>query len=246
MKLLLTSAGAPNPSIQAALVDLLGRPVAECTAAHIPTAMYGYEGGLGFSTEMFRAWDAMGWKELKTLELTALPSMTERLWRPELETVDAILVGGGNTAYLCYWFNHSGFAAALPSLLEKAVYVGVSAGAYVLTPALHFDADRLAREGVYFDDEYDELTPPGAGDHRGVGLVDFHLRPHLNSEDFPKITKTAMERAAAGLDAPLYAIDDQSAIKVVDGQVEVVTEGEWHRLEAGERRAVTGDEGVAR
>ena len=172
MMLLLTSAGASKPSIQAALVDLLGRPVAECTAAHIPTAMYGYEGGLGFSTEVLRAWDALGWKELKTLDLTALPSMTERLWRPELDTADAILVGGGNTAYLAYWFHQSGFAAALPVLLEKAVYVGVSAGSMMLPPVLHYDADRLERDGVYYDDEYDELTPLGSGDHRGVGLVE--------------------------------------------------------------------------
>jgi len=230
MKLLLTSAGASNPSIQAALVDLLGRPVAECTAAHVPTAMYGYEGGLGFSTEMFRAWDAMGWKELKTLELTALPSMTEQLWRPELETVDAILVGGGNTAYLAYWFYQSGFAAALPKLLENTVYVGVSAGSMMCTPVLNYDADRLERDGVYYDDEYDELTPLGAGDHRGVGLVDFLVRPHLHSEDFPDMSLAAMERAAAKVDRELYAIDDQTAIKVVDDQAEVVSEGEWHRF----------------
>jgi len=36
-----------------------------------------------------------------------------------------------------------------------------------------------------------------------------------------------MERAAAKLDYPLYAIDDETAIEVVDEEVEVVSEGEW-------------------
>lgn len=40
-----------------------------------------------------------------------------------------------------------------------------------------------------------------------------------------------MERAAAKVDYPLYAVDDETAIKVVDGKVEVVSEGEWKLFE---------------
>jgi dipeptidase E len=36
-----------------------------------------------------------------------------------------------------------------------------------------------------------------------------------------------IERWAAGLSVPAYAIDDQTAIRVVDGTVEVVSEGHW-------------------
>ena len=46
MKLLLTSAGIKNPSIQSALVDLLGKPISEASALCIPTAMYGHPGSV--------------------------------------------------------------------------------------------------------------------------------------------------------------------------------------------------------
>ena len=87
---------------------------------------------------------------------------------------------------------------------------------------------------MYYDDEYGEAAPPGAGDHRGLGLVDFHLRPHLNSEDFPDLSLAAMARAAAKVDGPLYAIDDNSAIKVVGRSIEVITDGQWHLFNAPE------------
>ena len=40
----------------------------------------------------------------------------------------------------------------------------------------------------------------------------------------------AAERWAAGMQGPTYAIDDQTAIKVIDGAVEVVSEGNWKRF----------------
>ena len=150
------------------------------------------------------------------------------------EAADAILVAGGNSGYLSYWFHQSGFADRLPSLLEKAIYVGVSAGSYVLTPGFNYDRRRWEEDGVYYDDEYGESAPPGAADYRGLGLVDFHLRPHLNSEDFPDLSLAAMARAAAKVDGPLYAIDDSSAIMVVDGRVEVISDGQWHLFNAPE------------
>lgn len=227
MKLLLTSAGLSNDSIRDALTGLLGRPTDQCSAVQIPTAIYGLPEGLSGATEMTRYWDALGWQDMATLELTALPSLPEHLWRPQLEAVDAILVAGGNSGYLSYWFHQSGFATLLPDLLNDAVYVGVSAGSCVLTPGLNYDAERLAETGVYYDDEYDEAAPPGAGDSRGVGLVDFVLRPHLHSADFPDMSMAAMERAAAKIDLPMYAIDDQTAIQVVDDEVDVISQGEW-------------------
>jgi dipeptidase E len=228
MRALLTSVGVANDSIRAALTDLLGRPTAECSAVHIPTAVYAMPGGPGYATEMTRYWDALGWAELGTVELTTLPSLPEELWRPALESADAILVAGGITGYLSHWAHRTRFGELLPALLTKAVYVGVSAGSYLLTPGLNYDRRRFAETGVYYDDEYDEAAPPGAGDHRGLGLVDFHLRPHLGSTDFGvDLSAAAMERAAAKVDGPLYAIDDQTALAVTDGDIRVVSEGDW-------------------
>ena len=40
VKLLLTSAGIKNKSIETALIELLGKPIAESRALFIPTGMY--------------------------------------------------------------------------------------------------------------------------------------------------------------------------------------------------------------
>jgi dipeptidase E len=63
------------------------------------------------------------------LLLTALPSIEEENWVPKLQETDALLVGGGDCQYLCYWMQQSGVAELLPSLLRKTVYVGGALGA---------------------------------------------------------------------------------------------------------------------
>ena len=232
MRLLLTSAGVANDSIRTALVDLLGKPVEESTAVQVLTAIYASPGGVAEAWEMAEHFGGLGWKALGILEPTALPSLDDEHWVPALEAADAILVGGGNTGYLSFWFHQSGLAARLPSLLDNLVYVGVSAGSLMATPGLNYDRERFEATGVYYDDEYDEAAPLHAGDHRALGLVDFHLRPHLNADYFPDMTLEAMQRAAGKVDRPLYAIDDQTAIKVVDGAIDVVSEGEWSLFNA--------------
>jgi dipeptidase E len=223
MRFLLTSAGIKNTSIHDALVDLLGKPIAEATALMIPTAIYPFPGGAGM------AWQAIcgqassplcgvGWKSLGVLELTALPSIKEESWVPMLRETDALLVWGGDVLYLCHWMRKSGLADLLPSLREL-VYVGVSAGSIVVTP-------------YNCDAEFDlQNVPPGSdraleGD-RALGLVDFTLYPHLDREGFEDATSENIETWASGVPVPTYAIDDDTAIKVVDGTVEVVSEGHW-------------------
>lgn len=234
MKLLLTSTGLANPTITAALRDLLGRPFDQCAAIHVPTAVHALPGGPEMAAAMAGYWAALGWRTLAALELTAIPSVPEETWLPDLEAADVILVAGGNSGYLSHWVQASGLAARLPGLLADKVYVGVSAGSCLLTPGFRYDPVRLAETGVYYDDEYDEAAPLGAGDSRGLGLVDFYLRPHLNSTDFGvDLGLAAMGRAAAQVDRPLYAIDDESAVVVDGDRVEVVSEGRWQRFEPG-------------
>jgi dipeptidase E len=74
---------------------------------------------------------------------------------------------------------------------------------------------------------------PLTGSDRALGLVDFSLFPHLEREDMPDTSLANIERWAAGLSMPAYAIDDQTAIKVVDDSVEVVSEGRWKLFTPG-------------
>ena len=233
MKALLTSAGLSNDSIRGVCAELLGKPIEEASAVQIVTAMYAMDEGVAGAWAMAEYFAGLGWRELGLLELTALPSIDEAHWWPALESADILLVGGGVTMYLAYWFERSGLAARLPELLEDTVYLGLSAGSLMLTPGQNHDPERLARDGIYHDDEYDEPAPTGAGSAWGAGLVDFAIRPHLGSDDFPMADMAMMERAAAKFGGPLYALDDASAIKVDGDRVEVVSEGTWKLLNAG-------------
>jgi dipeptidase E len=216
MRFLLTSAGIKNTSIHDALVDLLGKPIAESNALCIPTAVYAMPGGAGMAWRLICGSAStplceLGWKSLGVLELTALPSIAEEHWVPMVQETDALLVGGGDVLYLCYWMQQSGLADLLPSLRE-AVYVGVSAGSMVMAPNVGEDFVRW--------------SPPTGGD-RALGMVDFALFPHLDHEDLPDNSMANAEEWAASVPVPGYAVDDQTAIKVTDGAVEVVSEGHW-------------------
>lgn len=153
----------------------------------------------------------LGWQSLGVLELTALPSIKKEYWEAAVQEADALLVYGGDVVYLCRWMRESGLAALLPSLREK-VYVGISAGSMVTAPT--------------FGETYDDPKTPFVIE-KGLGLVDFALLPHVDHEDHPESSMANVARMAAELPVPLYAIDDKTAIKVVAGVVEVVSEGQW-------------------
>jgi dipeptidase E len=216
MKLLLTSGGITNSSIHNSLVELLGKPIAESSALLIPTAIYAHPmagpvvAWKAISGQFMGSLSGLGWKSLGVLELTALPSLNEELWLPMLQKIDALLVEGGDALYLCYWMQQSGVADLLPSL--HAVYVGLSAGSMVMTPNI----------GEFFV----QWKPPAGGDET-LGMVDFAIFPHLDHEMMPQNTLAHAEKWAEGMRVPAYAIDDQTAIKVIDGAVEVVSEGHW-------------------
>jgi dipeptidase E len=218
VKLLLTSGGVTNSSIHSVLVELLGKPVAECNAICIPTAQWGHPMCGPTSVRGFIAaeppWQhlsGLGWASLGALELTALPSIGAERWLPWVREADVLLVDGGDATYLSHWMRESGLADLLPELRET-VWVGVSAGSMVMSP----------RVGAYF------VEWPSAPDDRTLGVVDFSIFPHLNA--FPTNTLADAEQWAADIGGPAYAIDEQTAIKVVDGSVEMVSEGQWVKL----------------
>jgi dipeptidase E len=222
VKLLLTSAGITNASIREALVDLLGKPIGDCRALCIPTAVHALvqpelAWRLISGHEPRTPMCELGWKSLGVLELTALPSIDYEKWRTAVHETDALLVTGGDPLYLSYWMRESGLAELLPSL--RAVYVGLSAGSVVMAPNI--------------GQAFVGWQPPGGGDET-LGVVGFSMFPHLDHEDLPKNTMAEAERWAAGMRVPAYAIDDQTAIKVSDSTVEVVSEGHWKLFSPGE------------
>lgn len=220
MKYLLTSAGITNPSIHATLVKLLAKPIDQCNALCIPTASYANSNGIDSAWRFISGNEPrtpmceLGWKSLGVLELTALPSIDRSRWLPVVQQCDVLLVGGGDPLYLRYWMQQSGLAELLPSL-SNLVYVGLSAGSMVLTP----------RIGEYFVG----WQPPTGGD-RTLGMVDFSIFPHLDHPELPYNTLAHAETWAASIGEPAYAIDDQTAISIVDGRVEVISEGHWKQF----------------
>ena len=215
MRLLLTSGGVTNPSINHALVRLLGKEIADSRALCIPTAQWGHPmcgplSARGFISGMppWGGMTALPWKSLGLLELTALPTIGAERWVPWVQEADALLVDGGDATYLCHWLRESGLADLLPALSDT-VWAGVSAGSMVLTP----------RIGAHF---VEWPSAPGDGT---LGVVDFSIFPHLDG--FPENTLAEAERWAADIAGAAYAIDDQTAITVADSTVEVVSEGRW-------------------
>ena len=218
MKLLLTSGGVTNTSIRDALVGLLGKPIADATALCIPTAQWGHPmcgpvSARGFVSGLppWGGMTSMEWKSLGLLELSALPTIGDERWVPWVREADVLLVDGGDATYLCHWMQESGLADLLPSLTDT-VWVGVSAGSMVMTPRIGDDFVAWA----------------SAPDDRTLGVVDFSIFPHLDA--FPGNALADAERWAAEIGGPAYAIDEQTAIKVEDGVVEVVSEGQWTKF----------------
>lgn len=216
MRLLLTSAGIKNERIKQALLELLGKPIEECTALCIPTAIYALPGGTNhawnffngdFSTPMCE----LEWKSVGVLELSALPSLDEAVWRPAFDEADVLLVNGGDPLFLHYWMKQSGVAQLLADW--KGVYVGLSAGSMVMTP-------RIGEAFVGWQ-------APGEQGDGTLGYVDFSIFPHLDHEMLPKNTSAHATEWAKTLADPSYAIDDETAIRVVDGRVDVISEGNW-------------------
>jgi dipeptidase E len=221
MKLLLTSAGIKNPSIDAALVDLLGKPIEECDALCIPTASYGHNSFAGArrfvtGTNPNCPMVELGWKSVGLLEVAALATLDRERWVPAVEAADVLLANGGDALYLAHHMRESGLAELLPSL--DTVWAGFSAGSMVMTPRI--------------GDDFKVWEPPDGGD-KALGIVDFAIFPHLDHPDLPENTMADAERWFAGLDIPAYAIDDDTAIVWVDGSVEVVSgTGHWKLFEA--------------
>ena len=228
MKFLLTSNGITNSSIEDALVDLLGKPIAESSALFIPSGMYPFPGGGNMALEAARGRPTsplsdLPWKSVGLLEPSALPSIQRESWVPSIEATDALLVWGGNVMYLNYWMRKSGLADVLVTL-ENLVYVGVSAGSIVTTT---HNCDFESNVAWVPEGSDMALTKEQA-----LRFVDFTMWVHVGNPNpiFADHTMANVEHWASSVPVPTYAIDDQTAIQVRGNSVEVISEGNWRRF----------------
>jgi len=214
MKLLLTSSGLTNPSIVNTLIDLVGKKAGDTSVAFIPTASNVEMGDKGWLID-----DLVNLRKqnFKSIDIVDISAINESLWKPRLESVDVLLFGGGNERNLMEWINKSGLISILPELLKTRVYVGVSAGSSVTSKDLSLEISQT----IYEEDlgKTEEME--------GLSLIDFYFLPHLNSPWFKKARKENIEKVAKGMTERIYALDDQSALKITDGNIEIISEGEY-------------------
>ena len=217
MKLLLTSSGLTNKTICKTLEKLVGKPAKKSKIVYIPTAANVEDGVKDWLINDLYNLQSQGY----AIDIVDISAVDKGIWLPRIKTADVILFGGGNTFFLMSWIKKSGLDKLLPDLLKTRIYMGISAGSMVATKNLRMSTSQKS---------YAEKVFPLKGD-KGLGFVDFHIRPHLNSVHFPKLRAKFIKEIAKDIPEPVYAIDDDTAI-VVDGKkVSVVSEGEWFKFD---------------
>lgn len=228
MKLLLTSNGLTNDSIKNALEELAGKAREVTRIAFIPTAAFceddhKHESRDWLADDIYNAKEFCGY-----FDMVSLADLEPSEVLARLEYADIILVGGGNAFYLSYWMEKSGLFEALPKLLETRVYMGISAGTMIATQSLRTVSHAIRNPQSFYDEKFDEFGPRARTGGKTAKLVDFVVRPHLGVKSFPD---GYLEAVAHDVQVPVYALDDSSAVKVVDGIAEIISEGEWKILQ---------------
>lgn len=214
MKLLLTSAGLTNKSISDALFELVGKKPEETSLVFIPTAANVEMGDKSWLIDDLNNLKKLNFKSIDIADISAVP---EEIWRPKIEGADVLFFEGGNTYHLMEWINKSGLAKLLPELLKTKVYVGLSAGSMVTNKDL-----ALKISQIIYEEDLDKTE-----NMLGLNYVDFYVLPHLNSQYFPKLKEENIREVTKGMTEKIYVLDDQSALKIVDGVTEIISEGKY-------------------
>jgi dipeptidase E len=211
MKLLLTSGGISNRAISSALLAMVGKPASEVRVGFIPTAanveLYNKDWVIGQFLSLWRN----GFSQIDIVDFSA----DGVDWKARLEAVDMLWLSGGNTFHLLDQARKTGFDTWLKKALKTKIYVGGSASSILMTPS-------IAVAGLEPGDE----NLPGLTDLTGLGIVPFEIEPHCDAARLE-----AMKEYAATSANPLYAIDDETAIQVIDGEVTVLSGGSWRYYE---------------
>ena len=214
MKILLTSAGLTNKKISNALFDLVGKKPEEISLVYVPTASNVEMGDKSWAIEDLMDVYKQNFKSVAIVDISAV---SKDIWKPQFDKADVLFFEGGDTYHLMEWINKSGLRELLPEYMKTKVWCGISAGSMVTTPDL---ATKISQ--AVYDEDLDKI-----GEMDGLNFVDFYFLPHLNSPWFPKLTEENIKKLPERIPRKIYAMDDQGAVKVVDGKVEIITEGQY-------------------
>ena len=219
MRMLLTSSGIHNDAVREAFLGLLDRPPAESAIAVIIDAILPFDGDNSTTLEHLAELRALDWAEFDLMSLFGGP---RSVIESRLRSADVIFCYGGTNHWLAHAWTASGLAPVLRELLEEKVYLGTSAGSMIFSRR-HADMVKA------FDDqeEVDMLQLESVA--AAVPLFDWSLLAHLDAPYFPDQTDETLAAGAARLGAPLYVIDDDSALLIRDPEQppEVVSTGRW-------------------
>ena len=224
MRMLLTSNGLASDIIRDALVDLLGKPLAESRVVVVIDAILGFPGDSSTLVEHLDSLRSLGWAEFDVASLFAGPAT---LVESRLRSADVILGYGGSNLWAAHAWQATGLAPVLAELLHEKVYVGWSAGSMIF-------ARRLDRWPGDFDDQ-DELDMFGLEVAApAVPLFDWFFAGHLGADWMPANAEERFARGAGLSGQEVWFIDDDSALLVRDPTAEpiIISSGQWRRYGA--------------
>ncbi|NTU69785.1 type 1 glutamine amidotransferase-like domain-containing protein [bacterium] len=214
MKLLLTSEGLKNKTIEKAFWKLVDRSPKATTIAYIPTAVHAAR--TPDKRWLINTLTKLSDLKIGTVDIVDISAIPEDMWLPKLKKADVIYTEGGNPYFLNYWFNKSGLSKKIKSLLKTRVYVGASAGSMVLGEKL------LTRPYIKYS-----IKAPKKANINGLKLVKFSIRPHYNRADRSEFTDESLTKLSKKHKTSIYGIDDESAILIKDKKIKIISEGSY-------------------
>ncbi len=202
MKLILTSNGFSNAAIVKKCIEFVGKPAAEINFAVINEAYAVEHDDHGWILDDLNRIKANFNGRMELVNLLALDLDTVK---DRIECADVIFVVGGHTDYLMSVFQKTGFDKVLPEILQRKVYVGVSAGAMVVGHRISTNVySGIFGEGSDF------------GINKYLDLAGLAVEPHMYSPYFPDRTQKTLLDATSGHGGLVYGLRDGAAIVVED------------------------------
>lgn len=203
MKLLLTSSGI-SKELKNTFLDLIDKPAASIKITYVTTAAYGDEKNPAWLYYYKKQLNSYGITNIEDLDIR---NKTEKELERAIANQDIIYVQGGNTFYLLSWMRKTGFDKLLLNFInQNKLYVGVSAGSYIVCPTI-------------------EMATWSHQDRNRYGVSDFsslNLVPFLITAHFKKVNKQIIEKAVQKTQYPVIALGDGQAVLVNDNKWKVV------------------------